>query len=419
MLEPSVYVPPPPTSYLREWHPWVRCAFRFAFLYWVIYMLPSQAAVSPLHALAPWVGRHIFHLTGEAANWHPTGSSDTAMDYVTLAISVVAALTGALFWSIVGEARAKRKEYWTLYAWLRLILRFTLAVTLLSYGFAKILPAQFGPLSPYGLTETYGDSSPMHLLWTFMGQSRPYMMFGGLMEVVPGVLLLFRRTSTVGLLGAAAVLLNVVMLNFSYDVPVKLYSGHLLLMSLFLLLPDARPIWNFLVERKEASLTGVWVPRFERKPLRIGAHVLQGLVVVGALIFVIWTSYAETQTRANVGPLQGVYAVDAVKGFGTDARWTQAFFDDRYGQHYFGLIGPDKKPIKFPVTYDLTTQTMRINDEKSAASFQWSKDASGELNFVGAFRGETASLHLRQTSPETFALNTRGFHWVTEDSYNH
>jgi hypothetical protein len=393
-------------------------SFRFAFLYWIIYLLPSSA-MSPIHALAPWVGQHVFHLKGEGANWHPTGSGDTALDYVVAAIGLVAALAGALLWSVVSEVRGGRKEYRTAYAWLRLLLRFALAVTLLDYGFIKIFPAQFGPLSPYGLTETYGDSSPMHLLWTFMGQSRSYMMFGGLMEAIPGVLMLFRRTSTVGLLGASAVLANVVMLNFSYDVAVKLYSVHLLLIALFLLLPDAQPIWRFLAERKEASLTGVWVPRFERKPLRVGAHVLQGLVVVVALYMVVSSSYEQAAMRANVGPIQGVYEVKRASGFGEDAHWIQVFFDDRYGQHYLGLIGADKNPQRFAVAYDLKSQTMRLTDKDSPATFHWNEGADGELTLMGTFKGSPTSMDLQRTSPKTFALNSRGFHWVTEQSYNH
>lgn len=259
----------------------------------------------------------------------------------------------------------------------------------------------------------------MHLLWTFIGQSRMYMVFGGLMEAIPGALLLFRRTSTVGLLGAATVLLNVVMLNFGYDVPVKLYSVHLLLMALFLLLPDAWPMWSFLVERKEAALTGVWVPRWERKPLRMGAYVLQGLVVVSALYGVVWSTYKQTRVTGGLGPLQGVYAVDEAEGFGVDAHWVQAFFEDYYGQHYLGLVGPDKKVQQFPVTYDVTAKTMGITDKESPASFRWNKDAAGKLTLTGNFKGSPASMNLHRTSPEVFALNARGFRWVTEQPFNH
>jgi len=280
------------------WPLWARIAFRFSFLYWLLYIIPSAGAVSvfdllpfggvgdklatwtawPLARLAHGVGVHVFHISGEGANWHPTGSGDTAMQYTLVFCVAVIALLGTAVWSAVDERRG-RLEYRTAYAWLRLALRITLAITLLGYGFAKVFPGQFGAgPSLAELNETYGASSPMHLLWFFMGFSRPYAIFGGLMEVIPGVLLLFERTETIGALGSAAVMLEVAVLNYCYDVPVKLYSTHLFLMSLFLLLPDMKPIWEFFVLRRPAALQGVWVPRSDRRPLRIARRVAFGLV---------------------------------------------------------------------------------------------------------------------------------------------
>jgi hypothetical protein len=416
----------------EAWPRWTRIAFRFAFLYWVLYMLPTPGAVSlaellpwggnyvymalswPLISLSPWVGKHVFHLTGQGANWHPTGSGDAAMNYVLAAIVLALAVAGSALWSIISEPRARRSEYRTAYAWLRLFLRFTLAVTLLTYGFIKIFPGQFGPLGLYGLTETYGDSTPMHLLWTFMGQSRPYTIFAGLMEAIPGALLLFRRTTTVGLLMSAGVMLNVMMMNFCYDVPVKLYSTQLLLISLFLLLPDALPLWRFLFVRREAVLAGVWLPRWERKPLRIGAHILQGLVVLAALVGIGWGTFQWTHGIVKVAsPLQGVYAVDAATGFGANMKWVKIVLDNQY----FIAAGPDAKPTFIQATYDLKTQTMNMANPK--ASLHWTRDAAGALTLAGTFNNAPASMTLHKTSPDTFQLNARGFHWISEQAYNH
>ena len=56
-----------------------------------------------------------------------------------------------------------------------------------------------------------------------MGYSRPYAIFCGLVETVGGLLLFWQRTTTLGALIVAASMANVAMLNFSYDVPVKLF----------------------------------------------------------------------------------------------------------------------------------------------------------------------------------------------------
>jgi hypothetical protein len=46
---------------------------------------------------------------------------------------------------------------------------------------------------------------------------------------------------------AVAVMLNVALLNFCYDVPVKLYSSLYVLMALFLLLPDVPALFQFFL----------------------------------------------------------------------------------------------------------------------------------------------------------------------------
>ena len=80
----------------------------------------------------------------------------------------------------------------------------TAVFTLLSYGTIKIIQTQFPFPSFDRLLERYGDSSPMGLLWTFMGYSRPYNFLAGACEASGGLLLFFRRTTTLGALVAAA-----------------------------------------------------------------------------------------------------------------------------------------------------------------------------------------------------------------------
>jgi hypothetical protein len=85
-----------------------------------------------------------------------------------------------------------------------------------------------------------------------------YTFFAGVMEVVPAVLLIFRRTMTLGAILAVAVMGNVFMLNMCYDVPVKQYSFHLLIMGVVLLLPELKRamnglFWNRVTEPSELA----------------------------------------------------------------------------------------------------------------------------------------------------------------------
>ena len=83
-----------------------------------------------------------------------------------------------------------------------------------------------------------------------MGYSTPYNLFTGLLETLGGLLLLFKRTRLLGAMIVIVVMSNIVMLNFSYDVPVKLFSLHLLVMTVFIIAPDVKRLLNFLVYNK-------------------------------------------------------------------------------------------------------------------------------------------------------------------------
>jgi uncharacterized membrane protein YphA (DoxX/SURF4 family) len=417
------------------WPLWSRIAFRFSFLYWLLYIIPSAGAVSlfsllpfggigntlaawfawPLAQLAHVVGFYVFHLDGEAADWHLTGSGDTAMHYTLVFCIAVIAVVGTIAWSAIDERRGRR-EYRTAYAWLRLALRITLAITLLGYGFAKVFPGQFGPGPDLAqLNETYGQSSPMHLLWFFMGFSRPYAIFGGLMEVIPGVLLLFERTETIGALGAAGVMLEVAVLNFCYDVPVKLYSTHLLVMSLFLLLPDYRPMWEFFVRRRKAELKDVWVPRAERRSLRVARRVALGLVCFLCVWVNVLGGYLGRPARGERAPLYGLWSVDSVTGWPDGAAPRTMTLDTT---QYALIKGADGRQVWYPVQYDAAQQSIRFVNVNKGAALHWEAPAAGRVELRGEWMGAPVMLSMHRVDPDTYLLTSRGFHWVQEEPFN-
>jgi hypothetical protein len=139
-----------------------------------------------------WVGEHWLGLEGKIII-QPTGSGDTMIEYVRALCYLAAALAGTLLWSI---ADRKRAAYPRLHMIFRTYVRLALAGVMLGYGLAKVFPMQFQVPGPDRLLQTYGNSSPMGLLWTFMGYSPAYTMFAGAMETIGALLLLFRRTAT-------------------------------------------------------------------------------------------------------------------------------------------------------------------------------------------------------------------------------
>lgn len=205
-----------------------------------------------------------------------TGSGDTTFDYAYLLTLLVLSL---LLTFIVFAFTRLQKNYEPLFSWLIVYLRYSLGFTMLLYGFAKIYDGQFAPLTLNRLQQTYGNSSPMGLLWTFMGYSKPYTVFVGMAEIMAGLLLFFRKTKTIGGLVTLGIMLNVVMLNFCYDVPVKLFSLHLTLMTFVILLPDLKALLRFFILQQPATLTVVALS-FPHQWMRTSRLLIKLLIIV-------------------------------------------------------------------------------------------------------------------------------------------
>lgn len=197
-----------------------RVGLRFLAVYAALFCLPFPIDSLPVigshvgewlghawRALDMWVATDVLGIPGPIFDG-PTGSGDTTLDYVHVLVTLVLAVVGTAAWTTVRRHRDDHPRLW--YA-VRTYLRFYLCVVMLGYGFAKVFKTQFPAPSPSRLMERYGESSPMALLWTFMGASTPYTIFAGTLEVLGAVLLAFRPTATLGALVVAAVMSNVVM----------------------------------------------------------------------------------------------------------------------------------------------------------------------------------------------------------------
>jgi hypothetical protein len=227
-----------------RWNAATRVAFRFFFVFFPLYSLPSplgdfveSLAVAFENFWMTLVAAVAQRFFGISVTYVPSGSGDTQFHYFQLLIIASVSAIAALIWTLVDRRAA---SYPRLHALLRFYVRYTLAIALIGYGAFKVIQSQFPQPSADRLLQPIGDSSPMGPLWTLMGISRSYNIFTGLGELAGGLLLTTRRTTLLGALVTIGVMSNVVMLNFSYDVPVKIYSSILLLMAVFLAAPDAR-----------------------------------------------------------------------------------------------------------------------------------------------------------------------------------
>src|SRR5262249_40907820 len=139
-------------------------AFRFAFVYVVLYTFPGPfyalQSVTRLFSwysslwrpIVPWVGRAILHVAHPVTGQPGGGDSRFAWVHAFTMLAVAAIL--AIVWT---AAQRGTRSHPRLLAAFQLYLRFTVASILFLYGFDKVIPNQFEPLGPYRLTEYIGE----------------------------------------------------------------------------------------------------------------------------------------------------------------------------------------------------------------------------------------------------------------------
>lgn len=410
-----------------------RSLFSYLFLLifpFPLYYLPIPWLLKPLGPIFDlwekgilWMGRLVF---GHEVSQHPTGSGDTAYNWADFLFRLLLAAAITLVWSLLDH---RRPNYVRLHELLRVYVRYSLAAAMLSYGMYKVIPSQMPAPGVDRLLQPLGDSSPMGLLWTFMGASAAYSIFTGAAEMLGGLLLVTRRTTLLGALVCIGVMSNVVMLNFSYDVPVKLYSSHLLFLAVFLAAPDVRRLADALVLNRPAEPSTIG-PLFRRKWLDRGAVALRTVL----LALFVWQGLDQSAAnRANYTeearartPLRGIWEVDelAIDGqvrpplITDEQRWRRVVFDipgqmavfhmNDFRDRYNVEIDPRKKTL---------TMTQRFNpDAKTTVAFH--KPAPDRLALEGTFDGRKFRALMHRAEAPEFLLRTRGFHWINETPYN-
>ena len=156
--------------------------------------------------------------------------SDSAGMWIWLSIILIAAgLLSVLFGNRINYVKIKNWHY--------VIVAYFLSFILIKYGLDKVLLNQFYFPEPNILYTRVGHLDKSLLYWSSMGSSPVYSIFSGIAEIIPGILLLFRRTRAFGGFIATLVFANVFAINVGFNVDVKLLSFALLCLSVYLAYP--------------------------------------------------------------------------------------------------------------------------------------------------------------------------------------
>ncbi len=291
----------------------------YTILVWLPWMLVSFGFQYPIatatNTLGRWPITHILRLPE-----HSVGSVWAANNLATFVMCIsgaVISVAGAGLWILVDS---RRRNHARAFAFVHAFLRYGLAFEMLSYGWDKVLPGQFGTV-PLGAGTNFliyqlGQLTPHDVLWAFMSASRFYQVFTGAIEMFAGVLLLGRSCAPIGALLTIASLTNVLMLDIGYDVSVKFFAGELLLMSAVVMAPYAGAMLQAaktIAHRAPADVLPPW-PVSGRIGMSATAFVAAAVIAV---------AYADAKAIADDNrsiasqPLHGIWDVEQVSRNGT------------------------------------------------------------------------------------------------------
>lgn len=313
-----------------------------------------NALIMPIRAGFAQVGSALMRGRGVAMD--ATNSGDRLGDWCALVGCLVIAIVAAGVWSVLDR---KRDNYRSLGRALFEVARIGLAVELLAYGIAKLIPIQMGYMTqPAHQLTLVGDLGLKDTLWTFMGASDVYSIASGLAEFTAGILLLWRRTWLAGGILAMLAMAQVFLLNLCYDVPVKLLSGTLLATAIAITFPYWSNMLRVLTNSTPLPPRRLW-PAPGRRSFRRAASYLGLFVVVAhsalfGVVAVIGINNMHTPRSALDGEWQATsFTVD-----GAPATMT----------------GRDPNPWANVAITDRTDYTTFVSQAPSGATTVWALD---------------------------------------------
>lgn len=408
----------------ERWPAFRKLGFRFSFIFILSFILVFNNGTYPLYGyistplthfmqrLTPWFAENILGYSYDHSIFI-NGSGDTSYAWVSLLILFLLALVGAALWSILDR---KRTSYTILFYWLTTAIRYYLAFMLINYGLYKVFYMQMQPPRLTQLLQPLGEYSPMGLAWTYIGYSQGYNILIGSVEILSG-LLLFRKTVVAGALITVATSINIMAVNYFYDVPVKMISTALLLLSIFLLLPYLKALFAIFISGKPVQLLPIQQPLFnkswKRKSLFIAklAVLLLFMVQQGMGILNTKKMIAEYLTKS---PLYGIYRIEqtGTQGKSIPENWRLIVFE--IDNNKVLIRNTDYTPQRESVVIDAAGKKITLNNYQ----FDYQINPDGNILLTKTFDDHIAHIKLIKQDVQAFELIQRKFHWVQEYPYN-
>jgi hypothetical protein len=407
-------------------------AFRFGVVYLGLFCAATQISGSlipnlsfyyrglgrlwPMREITVWTGQHVF---GASAGLDAATGGEPLFFWVQTCWLLIVSVIATAVWSAVD----RRESHGALHAWFRLFVRFALAAALFEYGMTKVIPTQFPAPSLTTLVTPVGDLTLSALLWASIGASPAYEVFTGCMELLAGVLLLVPRTTLLGALLGLGALVQVLALNMTYDIGLKLITFHLVVLALVLIAPDVPRLADVFLRNRPAGVSTLPPPMRSRRGgrLALAAQLAFGAYLLGMYAYINVSFWQVGGGGAPRSALYGIWNVETLSVDGEvrppqlndyDRRWRRVILD---APDTLVVQRTDDSFARYGVSIDTGGGTLALTKGGSrtwAAAFRFERTSPDKLILDGEMDGYRIRAQLRQVEFDTIRLLNSTFRWI-------
>jgi hypothetical protein len=409
-----------PSSTFRAW------LYRTTLIYWLLWGIPwilqqfARLTETPglgaklywpfWNPLTRWFGGTLLGFA-EPPEFSVEASGDAPFYWTLAIVNILAAAALATIWSFT---RLQAHDTPKLRSIVTAGLRVLLGVILIEYGAAKVIPTQFPTPRLEVLATPLGELQPLVLLWAFMGVSPIYNAFAGFIEMLAGIMLFFRRTAILGAILGVAAIANVFLLNMGYDIPVKLFSIHLILLGIWLVAPTIPALIRTLSSAKQAR--------------GITSRAATGAMLILMIVVSVVSLRANVRGRVTYGdlapkpPLHGIYRVKEIASSDGDvpSAWQFAVLIVPTHRGPAQVWLPDGNKHRYRLNIDTVARQILVRSANASSNPNTSPAAdtlqyfstNEDVQVTGVVAGRRVHAHLARVIADTLPVFGHGLRWI-------
>ncbi|WP_299896676.1 hypothetical protein [uncultured Aquimarina sp.] len=410
-----------------------RAIWRFVFLYFLLYIFPygfeyiyglNTENISFWKEITIWFGETF--IGWKFNRERLLNGFDSEYDYSRFLLIAILSLILTFCWLLI-DSKLKKSYTSKIKVLTHTILRYHVGFTLILYGLSKVFLQQFGTINISNLETKIGDLSGMRYLWHFMSYSDFYTISSGLIEVIGGILLFFRRTTLIGTFILFIAMANVVLLDIGYDVRVKMFAIHLFLMTIVLMSDHIKGMFQFFISSKP-TVPKKYEPLFNAIISKRIGYIIKTLIM-GYFVITTYYEFSERIDRSN-DPYPELASMHVINTFVKNGdtllpndhlnnhRWKKMLVNGHWRRpEMVSITLENEESISFTFKADTIKKQLFLtplgDSTQLEYTFDYKKINQNQYEFLGIYKGDTIRLETKAKFLKDYKLTKHGIRWLT------